>query len=128
MNNLFEAYFIIYLFFLSFSLNVCIRQKMFIIFMPSFLFFFSYLVSYNNFSLYVILTLINYPLLRSFHTIRKCLCCKIRIVCYPGEVMKPVFIPTYSINWESILSVHECGLIIAFCIVYFVCIAEGSPY
>ena len=45
--------------------------------------------------------------MRSFHTIHKCLCCKIRTFCYPGEVIEPVFIPTYSINRECILSVHE---------------------
>ena len=93
MNNLFVAYFIIYLFSLVFHLNACIWEKMFII-SCQVLHLFSYFIAYNNFSLDVILTNINYPLLRSFHTIRKCLCCKIRILCYPGEAMEPVFIPT----------------------------------
>ena len=110
MNNLFEAYFIIHLFSLWISLKRVYVGKDVYHFHAKFFIFFSHFIAYNNFSLDVILTYINYPLLRSFHTIRKCLCCKIRILCYPGEVMEPVFIPTYSLNWECILSVHECGV------------------
>ena len=121
MNNLFVAYFIIYLFSLVFHLNACIWEKMFII-SCQVLHLFSYFIAYNNFSLDVILTYINYPLLRSFHTIRKCSCCKIRILCYPGEVMEPVFIPTYSINWECILSVHECGVNHNFFVSFISCV------